>query len=92
MPTLASHEATVLVVDDDRDVGNWPWHVWKALVSRQNAEGGQAAIDLISGGAAIDLILIDIAMPEINGVQAIQAILKIRPDLPFLLYDGLRRP
>jgi CheY-like chemotaxis protein len=83
------HEASILVVDDDRDVRELAVSCLESLgYSVRSAEGGQAAIDLISEGLSIDMILIDIAMPEINGVQAIQAILKIRPTVPFLYMTG----
>ena len=38
------------------------------------------------------MVLIDIAMPEINGVEAVQAILKKRPALPFLYMTGYVGP
>jgi signal transduction histidine kinase len=86
---LGTHDATILVVDDDRDVRELAVSCLESLGYQvKNAEGGQAAIDLILAGTPIDLVLIDIAMPEINGVQAIQAILKIRPGLPFLYMTG----
>ena len=86
---LRSHEATILVVDDDRDVREFAVSCLDSLGYHvKKAAGGQAAIDLISGGTPIDLILIDVAMPEINGVQAIQAILELRPGIPFLYMTG----
>ncbi|MBR0755367.1 response regulator [Bradyrhizobium jicamae] len=87
--TLRSHEATILVVDDDVDVRELAVSCLESLgYLVKKAEGGQAAIDLISAGAPIDLILIDVAMPEVNGVQAIRAITKIRPGVPFLYMTG----
>jgi CheY-like chemotaxis protein len=38
------------------------------------------------------MVLIDIAMPEINGVDAIGAILKERPGVPFLYMTGYVGP
>jgi len=87
--SLRLHEATILVVDDDRDVRELAVSCLESLGYRvRSAEGGRGAINLISDGAPVDLVLIDIAMPEINGVQAIQAILKMRPSLPFLYMTG----
>jgi CheY-like chemotaxis protein len=53
-----------------------------------SADGGQAAIDIISKDASIDLVLIDIAMPEINGVETLKSILNKRPTLSFLYMTG----
>jgi CheY-like chemotaxis protein len=38
------------------------------------------------------MVLIDIAMPEINGVEAIEAILMKRPGVPFLYMTGYVGP
>ena len=38
------------------------------------------------------MVLIDIAMPEINGVESIEAILKKCPTLPFLYMTGYVGP
>jgi CheY-like chemotaxis protein len=56
------------------------------------ADGGRSAIDLVGKDVSLDLVLIDIAMPEINGVEAVQAILKKRPALPFLYMTGYVGP
>ena len=56
------------------------------------ADGGRAAIDLVERDVSLDLVLIDIAMPEINGVEAVQAILEKRPALPFLYMTGYVGP
>jgi signal transduction histidine kinase len=86
---LRSHEATILVVDDDRDVRELAVSCLENLGYQvRRADGGQAAINVISEGSRIDLILIDVAMPEVNGVQAIQAILRMRPGVPYLYMTG----
>jgi CheY-like chemotaxis protein len=46
----------------------------------------------VGSDVSLDLVLIDIAMPEINGVEAIHAILKQRPALPFLYMTGYVGP
>ena len=38
------------------------------------------------------MVLIDIAMPEITGVEAMEAILKKRPGIPFLYMTGYVGP
>jgi nitrogen-specific signal transduction histidine kinase len=86
---LRSHEATILVVDDDKDVRELAVSCLESLGYHvRKADGGRAAIDVISEGSPIDLILIDVAMPEVNGVQAIQAILRLRPSIAFLYMTG----
>jgi CheY-like chemotaxis protein len=90
---LRRHDATILVVDDDPDVRRLAISCLETLGYRVfGAEGGRAAIDLVGRDVSLDLVLIDIAMPEINGVEAIQAILKNRPTLPFLYMTGYVGP
>ena len=90
---LRRHEATILVVDDDPDVRGLAISCLETLGYRVfGAEGGQAAIDLVGRDVSLDLVLIDIAMPEINGVEAVRAILKNRPGLSFLYMTGYVGP
>jgi CheY-like chemotaxis protein len=92
-PSLPSHEATILVVDDDRDVRELAVSCLESLGYHVlAADGGRPAIDIIARGTSIDLVLIDIAMPEINGVDAIRAIVRKRPGLPFLYMTGYVGP
>jgi signal transduction histidine kinase len=88
-----TREATILVVDDDRDVRELAVSCLESLGYRVLAvDGGHAAIEVIASGTPVDLVLIDIAMPEINGVEAKQAILAQRPGLPFLFMTGYVGP
>ncbi|MCC6777350.1 MAG: response regulator [Hyphomicrobiales bacterium] len=91
--SLTWHDATILVVDDDRDVRQIASSFLESLGYRVLAvEGGQAAVDTISHGTEVDLVLMDVAMPELNGVEAMQAILAKRPDLPFVYMTGYIGP
>jgi signal transduction histidine kinase/CheY-like chemotaxis protein len=90
---LRRHDATILVVDDDPDVRGLGISCLETLGYRVfGADGGRAAIDLVERDVSLDLVLIDIAMPEINGVEAVQAILEKRPALPFLYMTGYVGP
>src|SRR6478752_4547967 len=90
---LRRHDATILVVDDDPDVRGLAISCLETLGYRVfGADGGRAAIDLVGSDVSLDLVLIDIAMPEINGVEAVQAIRKKRPALPFLYMTGYVGP
>jgi signal transduction histidine kinase/CheY-like chemotaxis protein len=90
---LRQHDATILVVDDDPDVRGLAISCLETLGYRVfGVNGGRAAIDLVGRDVSLDLVLIDIAMPEINGVEAVQAILKKRPGLPFLYMTGYVGP
>ena len=90
---LRRHDATVLVVDDDPDVRELAISCLRTLGYRVfGADGGKAAIEFVGSDVLLDLLLIDIAMPEINGVEATQAIRKKRPALPVLYMTGYVGP
>jgi len=48
------------------------------------AKNGLEAVDMIRKGNNIDLVLMDILMPEMDGIDATMEIRKINPDLPVI--------
>jgi PAS domain S-box-containing protein len=79
--------ATILVVDDDDDVR-------RSLVSALETMGYGVieAADGSSGLAGLDrepdVMVVDFAMPGMNGAEVVQAARTIRPDLPIILATG----
>jgi len=73
--TVRLKPATLLIVDDlkpNRLVIKS--HLANSGYDFLMAEGGQQAIDLLESGADIDLILLDIMMPDINGMDVLKHI------------------
>ncbi|HZL12086.1 MAG TPA: response regulator [Prolixibacteraceae bacterium] len=61
----------------------------KAVLSKLNAtifwaKNGIEAIEICDGGHAIDLVLMDLQMPEMNGYEATQILKKKYPQLPIV--------
>jgi two-component system, cell cycle response regulator DivK len=61
----------------------------EALLKRTNAEliwaeTGKAAVEAINNNPSIDIVLMDIKMPEMNGYEATYEIKKLRPNLPII--------
>lgn len=52
------------------------------------AENGAEAVDMIAGGAAFDVIVTDIIMPEMDGIQAILEIQTMQPDARIIAISG----
>jgi len=49
-----------------------------------HAENGEQAVELVRNTAEIDLILMDIKMPVMDGIEATRIIKRLRPDLPII--------
>lgn len=86
-------ERSILVVDDEADV--------RDLLSETLAEegfevhaapSGEAALEHLSGGKPADLVLMDVVMPGISGVEAAKRIRALRPGLPVVLISGAPPP
>jgi two-component system cell cycle response regulator DivK len=76
---------SVLVVEDNL----MSFKLMATVFSRVNASvtharDGQAAIDLCAGDQHFDLVLMDLQMPEVNGIEATREIKKLRPELPVI--------
>jgi DNA-binding NtrC family response regulator len=53
------------------------------------AVDGRAALDFILGGRVVlDVVVSDIVMPRLNGVQLIESLAVSHPDLPIVLMSG----
>ena len=79
----------VLVVDDDagvRDVTAEMLQVLDFMVTE--AESGKEALDLLAADASIDVMVVDFAMPELNGTEVASYARRIRPDLPVVFVTG----
>lgn len=80
----------VLIVDDDVHVIKIVTRIIERLgLVVISARGGAEAIELVrSEGATIDLVLMDLSMPEVSGLVAGTAIRALYPTLPMVLVTG----
>ena len=81
----AEHKPRVLVVDDDR--------AHRTMLRAVLAGAGYAALEADDGDVAldvvrsepVDVVLLDLRMPRVGGIEALEAIRSARPDLPVVL-------
>jgi CheY-like chemotaxis protein len=76
---------SVLVVEDTM----MSFKLFSAVLSQVNAtvthaSNGRMAIEICSGDQHFDLVVMDLQMPEVNGIEATRAIKKLRPSLPII--------
>ena len=85
--------ATVLLVDDDDAVRATTADVLAGLgyAVRQSADG-PAALDLLSSGADIDVMLTDVVMPGMSGPELARRVASIRPNMPIIFISGYAEP
>lgn len=86
-------EGLVLVVDDEPDVRKVVRMILEKVGYRViEAEDGEKAIQAINQGEnplVLDVIITDIRMPKINGVEAINYFQKEYPRVPLIVLTGL---
>jgi len=83
---------TVLIAEDEES--NFLYLKELLLVTNINllhASNGQEAIQFCETYPNIDLILMDIKMPVLHGLDATKAIKRIRPDLPIIAQTAFAR-
>lgn len=74
-----------LLVDDNKDVLLYLSRILLDTgVSIITASSGSEAIELIKNTPEIDVVLLDMQMPEMNGIDTTKEIRKIRHDLPII--------
>jgi PAS domain S-box-containing protein len=74
-----------LLVDDNKDVLIYINRILLDTgITVITARSGIEAIEIISNDPQIDVILLDMQMPEMNGIDATKQIRKIRKDLPII--------
>lgn len=82
---------TVLIVDDDAAT----CRLYAAYLGPEHevltCESGVEAVELVEG-RAVDLVLMDLALPGLDGWMAMSLIRARRPGVPFLIVTGRSDP
>ncbi len=80
--------ATVLLVDDEKNI---LLTLNQALqlegYQTELAAGGQLALDVLAA-KPVDVVVMDVKMPDLDGLAALERIKKLRPDLPVIMMSG----
>lgn len=80
---------SVLVVDDDSLVLNSTTLLLEDLGHQVIcASSGIEALQCFNRAQAIDLMIADVAMPQMDGAQLAEAVRKLRPGMPIILATG----
>jgi two-component system, cell cycle sensor histidine kinase and response regulator CckA len=89
-PTRAGAGVSVLVVDDETAVRRFAVRVLQreGYDVLEAADGLEALEMLRAGKVTVDLIVSDIVMPRMNGVELMQAVTESDPRIPVVLMSG----
>ena len=80
--------ATILVVDDDEGVRKLLEHLLTgAGYEIVAAANGREAVEVVRG-RSIDLVITDLVMPEVEGIETIQALRSERPEVKIIAVSG----
>lgn len=79
----------ILIVDDEENVRNVfrDFCLSSPLFKVTTAAGGQEAIRLADQND-FDIVTMDLVMPEVSGLEAIETIKKQQPHLPMMIVTG----
>jgi PAS domain S-box-containing protein len=80
------------VDDDDLILASVPRMLEQAGHRVETAAGGREALERLQAGLDVDVVILDLNMPGMNGLEALDRIRALRPDLPVLLATGFLEP
>lgn len=91
MPEIPNKKGTILIVDDEPNV---LWFISKVCQPQGyetlTAGSGMEALKVIQEcGEKIDLVLLDLRMPGMGGIEVLKSIRKHQPDLPVIVLTAV---
>jgi len=87
---MTINKLKILVVDDDESIRGYITKLLKVSgYDTQSASCGRQALEQLRLDADIALVILDILMPEMDGLETLGEIRKISVDLPVLMLSAL---
>jgi CheY-like chemotaxis protein len=92
-PIRANGKRVIVVAEDD-DIN---WYYIEQILSRYNyklirAGNGKEAVDICRENENVDVVLLDIKMPVMDGYEALEKIRNINPKLPVIAQTAYALP
>jgi len=80
--------ASVLIVDDEKNILlTLSQALQLAGYQTQLASSGQVALDVVSA-RPVDAVLMDVKMPDMDGLTALARLTELKPELPVIMMSG----
>jgi DNA-binding NtrC family response regulator len=87
---MIKKKGCILIIDDEPDIviilSEFLSAEGFSVCTAQNGEAGLEKIRQLK----IDLALIDVAMPKLNGIETLKELKKIQPELPVIMITAYR--
>lgn len=84
-----SKKLSFLVVDDEQQVRELMVEILNLLGHKTfSAVDGKEAIEIFNNNPDIDIVALDLTMPEMDGVETFQRMIQIKPDVKVILCSG----
>jgi putative two-component system response regulator len=80
-------KGSILVVDDEAGSRESLRMILKPIYDIHTAENGQEAINFLSQ-KKVDLVTLDLNMPGLSGIETLQEIRKLQPDIEVMIITG----
>ena len=87
---MSNTTSKILIIDDEEGIRESLKLIlsdFYQLIATENAEQG---LDALAHTKDIGLVLLDVKMPKVNGLEALKAIKKVRPDLDVIMVTGYK--
>jgi PAS domain S-box-containing protein len=92
-PARAYSDFTVLIAEDDDISFMYLREILKDLnVKILYAENGSKAVEIIRSHPKVNMVLMDLKMPVLNGLDATKQIKQLRPELPVIAQTAFASP
>ncbi|MFQ5952551.1 MAG: response regulator transcription factor, partial [Candidatus Omnitrophota bacterium] len=86
---MEQEQASILVIDDERKITEI---IGDFLISKgfnvEKAYGGQEGLDIVEGNPSIDLVILDMKMPGLDGMAVIKKLESLGKNIPILIVTG----
>ncbi len=80
---------TILVVDDDQAISAiFDFILQQAGYKTLCASSGKACLEIIHSDQPIDLVFLDLKMPDLSGIEVFKEIVEFRPELLVIMMTG----
>ena len=88
-PNSSKHKGTIVIADDEPNIRR----VLEAALTRDGysvvtAENGKKALDALASTTQVDVLISDLIMPDMNGVELLEAAREIDPSITVLMITG----